>query len=142
MNVYEASILLSVWPVVKARAEIWLTAKPSESMWNGFKDIIKNRYRELSLVHHPDMGGDHDTYIKIQRAYEVLRYSALEDIVEALSYEKKMIAEYCKPGSDKCKNCSKWSKMINLCATISCTGFEINSSPNYGHLKQEQSGAY
>lgn len=33
---------------------------------------IKKRYRTLSLEHHPDRGGNADTYRKIQAAYDVL----------------------------------------------------------------------
>ena len=35
---------------------------------------IKTKYRELILVHHPDKsGGDHDEFIRIQQAYEILK---------------------------------------------------------------------
>ena len=33
---------------------------------------IKRAYRKMSLTHHPDKGGDADTFRKIQHAYEVL----------------------------------------------------------------------
>ena len=34
---------------------------------------IKTKYRELILVHHPDKGGDHHEFIRIQQAYETLK---------------------------------------------------------------------
>jgi len=34
---------------------------------------ITRSYRELISKHHPDKGGDRDTFINIRRAYEVLR---------------------------------------------------------------------
>jgi len=34
---------------------------------------IKTAYRELSRLHHPDMGGDPAVFAKILRAYETLR---------------------------------------------------------------------
>ena len=34
---------------------------------------IKTKYRELILIHHPDKGGDHDEFIRIQEAYETLK---------------------------------------------------------------------
>lgn len=33
---------------------------------------IKNAYRKLLLIHHPDKGGDKDTFIRINEAYQVL----------------------------------------------------------------------
>lgn len=36
-----------------------------------FQDI-KQRYRELAQVHHPDHGGDHDAFIEVVDAYERL----------------------------------------------------------------------
>jgi curved DNA-binding protein CbpA len=34
---------------------------------------IKAAYNSLVLIHHPDKGGDQETFIKVQQAYEVLR---------------------------------------------------------------------
>ncbi|MGI1679178.1 MAG: DnaJ domain-containing protein [Cellvibrionaceae bacterium] len=34
---------------------------------------IKQRYRKLAAEHHPDKGGNKDTFIKIQEAFEVLK---------------------------------------------------------------------
>ena len=34
---------------------------------------IKTKYRELILVHHPDKGGDHEEFIRIQEAYDFLK---------------------------------------------------------------------
>ena len=34
---------------------------------------IKTKYRELILIHHPDKGGDHHEFIRIQQAYEILK---------------------------------------------------------------------
>lgn len=36
------------------------------------QQIIRN-YRELISQHHPDKGGDRDTFISIRQAYELLR---------------------------------------------------------------------
>ena len=35
-------------------------------------DEIKAAYRRLARAHHPDRGGDHDTFIRIKKAYEEL----------------------------------------------------------------------
>jgi DnaJ-class molecular chaperone len=37
------------------------------------QDEITRSYRELASRHHPDRGGDTDTFINIRRAYELLR---------------------------------------------------------------------
>ena len=42
-----------------------LTGKPT---W----DEIKSQYRKLVLKHHPDRGGNPETFKKIQAAYELL----------------------------------------------------------------------
>lgn len=34
---------------------------------------IKRSYRELAARHHPDRGGDTETFIHIRQAYELLR---------------------------------------------------------------------
>ena len=35
-------------------------------------DEIKNAYRKMARSHHPDKGGDKETFQKIQEAYETL----------------------------------------------------------------------
>jgi curved DNA-binding protein len=35
-------------------------------------DEIKRAYRKMALKHHPDRGGDHDEFTKINEAYQVL----------------------------------------------------------------------
>ncbi len=37
------------------------------------RNDITRSYRELISLHHPDKGGDRDTFITIRQAYEVLR---------------------------------------------------------------------
>lgn len=51
---------------------------PAESQWwnvlgvsqGASLDEIKRAYRDLVKVHHPDVGGDRDTFERVQRAYE------------------------------------------------------------------------
>ncbi len=40
---------------------------------NANADTIKERYRELANQHHPDKGGDQETFIHIRQAYETLK---------------------------------------------------------------------
>lgn len=37
------------------------------------QQTITTRYRELAARHHPDKGGDQETFVKVRAAYEVLR---------------------------------------------------------------------
>ena len=39
---------------------------------NADQDEIKKAFRKLSLNHHPDKGGDEETFKKINEAYDVL----------------------------------------------------------------------
>jgi len=34
---------------------------------------IKQRYRKLAQIHHPDHGGDHETFVEIVKAYDKLK---------------------------------------------------------------------
>jgi curved DNA-binding protein CbpA len=35
-------------------------------------DIIKKNYKRLSLIYHPDKGGDNDKFVEINAAYHIL----------------------------------------------------------------------
>ena len=40
----------------------------------GASDVeVTRRYRELAAQHHPDKGGEKETFIRIRQAYEILR---------------------------------------------------------------------
>jgi curved DNA-binding protein CbpA len=46
---------------------------------------IRHRYRQLSLEHHPDKGGDPDTFLRITNAYTILSDSAKRGVYDATS---------------------------------------------------------
>ena len=41
----------------------------SDSEW----EHVNETYRAKASQHHPDRGGDHDEFIKIRQAYEILK---------------------------------------------------------------------
>ena len=43
------------------------------------EDVIKKNYRKLSLRHHPDKGGDADTFRVLNRAQKVLKTPKLRE---------------------------------------------------------------
>lgn len=53
-------------------------ALPAPEQWwqvlgvpkNANAEIIRNAYRQLARQHHPDAGGSHDQFVRIQAAYE------------------------------------------------------------------------
>ena len=42
---------------------------------NASPQDIKKAYQTASMIHHPDRGGNHDEFVKVQQAYEVLSNS-------------------------------------------------------------------
>ena len=51
-------------------------------------DEIKTRYRQLAQEHHPDMGGNIDTFVQIKLAYEIL-----SDPIRRKTYDESGITE-------------------------------------------------
>jgi curved DNA-binding protein CbpA len=67
---------------------------------NCTSDEIKQRYRALAQQHHPDKGGDEDTFKKIKLAYEVLSdpsrrsdYDSTGKIYEDISVRTEALQE-------------------------------------------------
>lgn len=45
---------------------------------------IKDAYRKLVMIHHPDRGGDQETFLRIQKSYEALsgkKFKLMDDVV-------------------------------------------------------------
>lgn len=125
MNLYEACATLGVWHVVKARAEVW-SVSPGDhtTTLDELKSMIKDKFRELAMKLHPDKGGDNDGWVKIQEAHELIKSATVIGLVGALETEQLSGVKYHAPGSEVCNNCSKWSDIVQTCATASCTGFK------------------
>ncbi|UXB10535.1 molecular chaperone [Aeromonas dhakensis] len=64
------ALLGSFWRACEHRAEaLTLFALPA----GAGPDAIRRRWRELALQHHPDRGGDADTFIRLRWAWEHLK---------------------------------------------------------------------
>jgi len=131
MNVYLACEALDIWPIVKARAEVWsISSTANAKAINNLKSIAKNKFKELAVVHHPDKGGENDKFIELQRAHDVIKNATIEQIIDSLKDEQESNRVYFEPGSLQCKDCTKWSDIVGLCITVSCTGFKSPKDSN------------
>lgn len=62
--------------------------------------VITRRFRKLSLQHHPDTGGDKDTFSKINVAYQTLK--SISELVRVTSgIESEVIDFACGIKSDR-----------------------------------------
>ena len=136
MNLYDACIVLDLWHVVKARAQVWsISTSNHATALNEIGDKAKNRFRELALQYHPDKGGDGNKYLEIQEAYDLIKSATVSGIIDTLKIEASTNIEHFTPGNIECENCSKWSSLIKVCATHTCTGFkhcekQISNNPH------------
>lgn len=122
MNLYKACVLLDVWHLAKARAEVWALSKsPSIESYLDLQKAIKIAGRKLMVEHHPDKGGDHTKFTEIQSAYMLANNSTIIDYIGALSFEE---VNKFDPGSDECSDCKKWNDIFNVCMTVKCSGLE------------------
>ena len=136
MNLYEACAVLGVWHVVKARVEVWsMSPGDHTTALNELKSMVKDKFKELALEHHPDKGGNNEVWIKIQEAHDLIKSATIIKLMGALDIERKSSVKYCAPGSAECKSCSKWSDLANVCATSSCSGFKEYETPVFSEAK-------
>ncbi|MBM4271159.1 MAG: J domain-containing protein [Deltaproteobacteria bacterium] len=59
-------------PSIKCTALSYLHLRKSELTAPELMTVIKNAYRRQAKIHHPDLGGDAETFRKIHQAYEDL----------------------------------------------------------------------
>lgn len=135
MNLHRACIRLGIWSIVKARSEVWFSSgsHSSESLQE-LKDLAKRSYRSLSMNHHPDKGGDHDNYLEIQEAFSKVKEATANDFIESLGEEKDSKTEYFEPGSDECKKCGRWSDVVGMCITVTCSGYQTPTKPRFANV--------
>jgi hypothetical protein len=53
---------------------------------NSTKDNIKRAYKNLCLIHHPDKGGDSETFSKINKAYHILSNDICRELYDKFSH--------------------------------------------------------
>jgi len=131
MNIYLACEVLDIWPVVKARAEVWSVSNTvNNKPINNLKAICKNKYKKLAAIHHPDKGGDQAKFIELQKAHDTIKDATVEQIIDSLKDEQECNRVFHESGSLQCKDCTKWSDIVGLCITVSCTGFKSPKDTN------------
>jgi len=135
MNLYWACIRIGIWSIVKARAEVWqASGSTSPESLQEIKDLAKRSYRSLSMLHHPDKGGDHDNYLEIQSAFDSVKSATVSDFIQALDEEKKSLIKYYEPGSEDCRGCGRWSDIVGMCITVTCSGFQAPGKPRFANI--------
>lgn len=141
MNIYYACVILNIWSTVKARAEIWnITKSYHDELLNDLKVIAKKSFLDLCMIHHPDKGGEHENYLIIKEAFDLIKNAKHKDFIEALNEEREFNTYYFNPGSSKCNNCRKWSNIVNSCITITCSGFdELVKNNKFTNIKGNKS---
>ena len=86
---------------------------------NASKDDIKNNYKKLANIYHPDKGGNPDYFKKIKLAYEILsdessRKKYDSSITQLATITKpKPNTDYVKPTTKPKPNNSKSNAEIN-----------------------------
>lgn len=136
MNIYEACIRLGIWSVVKARAQVWsISGSCREESLQDLKDTAKKTFKTLCMIHHPDKGGEHDYYLDIQTAHDIIKDAKSRNFLDALEDEKKSQISYYEPGSDQCFRCRKWSNLIRACFAITCSGFEEPRKSKFANIR-------
>lgn len=64
-------------PSVKASSLVQLRLEPEDLTSANLESTIKSAYRRQALKHHPDLGGNRESFLKIHEAYEKLTQWAL-----------------------------------------------------------------
>lgn len=125
MTIYEACVVLNIWPIVKVWAEVWSVSKDiNKESLNNIKILAKDKFKQLAMIHHPDHGGDSNEYIKIKTSIDIIKNSTINDFISALDIEIENNKIYYKVGSIECNQCTKWSNIFNSCITTMCSGFK------------------
>lgn len=140
MNLYKACIRLGIWPTVRSYAEMWSvdSNKNDISILEEVKDLAKRSFRKLSMEHHPDKGGDHNNFLEIQESFNKVKNSTIKCFISALDEELESNINYYEPGSDECKECSRWSSMVGMCITITCSGFQPSAKPKLVNARKNK----
>ncbi len=66
-------IIENIWQCFVTEDEQTMALRTLKLKADASRHEITRSYRELISQHHPDKGGDRDTFINIRQAYEFLR---------------------------------------------------------------------
>ena len=66
-------IIDNIWQCFVTEDEQTMALRTLKLKASASRHEITRSYRELISQHHPDKGGDRDTFINIRQAYEFLR---------------------------------------------------------------------
>lgn len=80
---------------------------------NSSLDAVKDKYRRLSMIHHPDRGGDAETFSRLNKAYK-------EAVI--IAQEPRSCAA-CK-GTGKAKQSFGFNTVTIICRFCSGSGQE------------------
>ena len=125
MNLLQACQKLEVWSIAKIHAELWQMDEDYhlESL-QSVKVKAKASYKKMARNHHPDVGGDSEIYLEIQRANDVIKSSTISDFITALKEESELKKLFFEPGSKECAKCVSWSTIVNSCITVTCSSLK------------------
>lgn len=77
------------------------------------KEEVVAAWRKLAMVHHPDRGGDHDTFVRLKRAYEEsLKLADCSETLVRVNTKYGFAFRYDNPA---------WKKRWETTATKDCT---------------------
>jgi len=131
MNLYRACIILNIWPIAKARSEIWQISNSNQSSLNDLKKLAKKNFKKLATQRHPDIGGSSEAYIEIQQAYDTIKSATAVQFIRALKDEIEDSKIYYKSGDKACYDCKRWSDLARSCVMERCVGFELLTKRHY-----------
>lgn len=81
---------------------------------NSSKDNIKRAYKNLCFTHHPDKGGNSETFSKINKAYQILMNDLCRKLYDNFSHSAMTLIDYIINNSHTNESMQYLSDEINL----------------------------
>jgi len=127
MTLRQACKLLGIWPIVEIWTKIWSNSRVISTTGNIIMSA-KSNFKNLAMKHHPDKGGDHNVYVKIQEAFNMVKDATVNDFICMYREEGDKTDIFYKSGSQECLGCVKWSSIAKTCISNTCLGFKPSAS--------------